>query len=285
MTAFEDGQHSAVIENVRRYYHKSESRIGYMVLLGGTKHFGYYRPGDNPLAMRAALRRMEEELAGRLDLPAGARVLDAGCGMGDTANGLAQRHGLRVTGIDILDFNLRTARTRAVRSGVQGLTSFVEMDYSDLGFGDGEFDGVYTLETLVHAADAEQVLREFYRVIKPGGRLVLFEYSHVPDRMMSRRARRVIGQINDWAAMPSLERFEHGVLESMVEKAGFTDVTSEDVATRIAPMLRIFAIAGLLPYALCTLVGKKRKATNAMSGVELHRYRHYFRYNLIVARR
>ena len=37
------------LAEVSRYYHRRESRLGYDLLLGGTKHFGYYRPGDSTL--------------------------------------------------------------------------------------------------------------------------------------------------------------------------------------------------------------------------------------------
>jgi hypothetical protein len=62
------------------YYRRPESRVTYALLLGGTRHFGWYPPGSEDLPMRVALRLMEDRLGRALDLPAGAVVLDAGCG-------------------------------------------------------------------------------------------------------------------------------------------------------------------------------------------------------------
>lgn len=73
------------------YYDTLESRIGYKLFLGGTRHFGYYDPGTIwPFPLTPALRRMEDYLYTSLDLPEGAKVLDAGCGVGHVARHLAQ---------------------------------------------------------------------------------------------------------------------------------------------------------------------------------------------------
>ena len=69
-------------QQVIAYYRRLESRLGYTLLLGGTKHFGWYPPGSERLPMRAALTLMEDRLGRALDLPRAALVLDAGCGRG-----------------------------------------------------------------------------------------------------------------------------------------------------------------------------------------------------------
>jgi hypothetical protein len=53
------------------YYSKPESRLSYRLLLGGTKHFGYYPDGAGGLSMATAMRRMEDKLGATLDLPPG----------------------------------------------------------------------------------------------------------------------------------------------------------------------------------------------------------------------
>jgi hypothetical protein len=80
------------------YYHKPESRLSYRLLLGGTKHYGFYPAGSRRLSMARAMRLMEDKLGVTLDLPPGSRVLDAGCGQGDVAVRLATRFDLEVDG-------------------------------------------------------------------------------------------------------------------------------------------------------------------------------------------
>jgi sterol 24-C-methyltransferase len=262
------------------YYNKTESRIGYDLFLRGGKHFGLYRPGDVPWNWQAAMRRMENKLAMELDLRPGARVLDAGCGVGEVSDHLAREYGLIVTGIDILDFNIQEAEKRAKRLGLEQKVSFKEMSYAELDFPDETFDGVFTMETLVHATDAEGVLQQFKRVLTKGGRLVLFEYSRTPERNMPKRAAQAFRQVKVVAAMPSFQRFDHGVLEELLENVGFTSVTVEDITTQMLPMLHCFELIARLPYAIALRLHREDELINAMSAVEFWRYREYFRYNI-----
>lgn len=271
--------------DVVRYYNKTESRVGYDLFLHGTKHFGFYRPGDSPWKWQPALRRMEDKLAQELALPAGAHALDAGCGVADVASRLASAHGLNIAGIDILDFNIEEARKRIKRRRLDGRVSVFNMNYAALMFSGESFDGVYTLETLVHAADAEAVLAEFYRVLRPGGHLTLFEYSRDPEGDMSSQAAEAFRFVNEYAAMPSFQRFEHGLLERLLEKTGFDSVTVEDVTVNILPMVRCFSLLGAIPYGAARALNRPEKAVNAMSAVEFWRYRQHFRYNIYTARK
>jgi len=272
-------------DDVIRYYHMTESRLGYDLFLRGTKHFGLYRPGDFAWNWPAALRRMEDKLADELSLPTGAEVLDAGCGIGEVAFRLATTRGYRVTGIDILDFNIKDARRRAKHRGLADRVRFRLMSYASLDFPAETFDGVYTMETLVHAADARVVLNEFYRVLKPGGKIVLFEYSHEADRNIPPRAAAAFRKVNEVAAMPSNARFEHGVLELLLKETGFQSITVEDITAQMLPMVRCFALLGTVPYAVARFFKFTEKAINAMSAVEFWRYRRYFRYNVYTAKK
>lgn len=281
----EDSVQDTQLERVRRYYDRTESRIGYSYLLGGTKHFGWYDSGDPKWQFKAAMRRTEDQLARRLDLPADALVLDAGCGTGAVARALATRHGLRVSGIDILDWNIVEAVKKSDVEALLERTDFSVGDYHQLEFPDARFDGVYTMETLVHSHDAERVLGEFFRVLKPGGQLALFEYSRNPQDEVPPAAWKVVEQVCDQGAMPSWKRFEHGVLDTLVAGAGFEAVATEDVTARVLPMLAAFASLGKIPYWVGRRIGKVEKMVNAMSGVEMYRHRSTWRYNIITARK
>jgi sterol 24-C-methyltransferase len=268
---------------VIHYFKMMESRLGYDLLLGGTKHFGLYCPGDSAWNWQAALRRMEDKLGKELALPEESRVLDAGCGVGDVASYLAQHYGLYVCGIDILDFNITAANRRAIRRGVPDRVDFRRMSYADLDFQDETFDGCYTMETLVHAADAEVVVQEFYRVLKPGARLVLFEYSREAEQHMPPRAAAVFRRVSEVAAMPSYQRFEHGVLEQLMEQAGFAAINVEDITAGMLPMLKCFAMIAKVPYEIAKALRREEEVINAMSAVEFWRYRQYLRYNVYTA--
>ncbi len=273
-------------ENVKAYYHTKESRIGYMLVLRGTKHFGFYDEHDPSYRFSAALRKMERKVGEALNLPRGAVILDAGCGMGVVSSNLARWFGYKITGIDILDFNIEAAKKRAATSENQNLSlTYIEMDYHHLSFSDQKFDGVYTTETFVHANDPQQVLKEFHRVLKPNGRLVQLEYSHDPYSTMSSYDSDAFQFINKYAAMPTFNLLEHGVHAKMLEAAGFRIISSTNHAKNIEPMLRWFMLLAYLPVKIIRVLGVEKKFVNAIAAVDLWRMRNKMHINIIVAQK
>lgn len=271
------------LRKVHRYYDRSESRIGYRFLLGGTKHFGFYEPGLSMWRFSRAMRTSEDRLAAELSLPAGSCVLDAGCGVGNVARALAVRHGLDVTGIDVLEFNLAEARRRSQAAKLDARTRFEVGDYHQLGFADSSFHGLYTMETFVHSADPKSALAEFHRVLKPGGRLVMFEYSRTPEAELSQVSNAALQRVCDEAAMPAWLQLNHGTLDTMLGDHGFTVEHSLDVTEQMMPMLTAFRLLGAFPYWVGRITGLEEKVVNAMSACEMYAHREAWRYNIHVA--
>lgn len=266
------------IEEILDYYHSKESRWGYKLVLGGVKHFGYYPEGSSKTSMRKAMQNMMDKVGETLNLPKGSRVLDAGCGEGATADHLVQKYHLKVEGVDLLDFNIEKAQLRASANLI-----FKVSDYSKLDYPDNYFDGIYTLETFVHSPDYKQTLQEFRRVLKKGGKLVLFEYSMPDKKNMPKREAWAFETISKGSAMHSFPHFTHGSFPNILIRAGFNNVEVKDITERIVPMLRRFWLMGIIPYQIVKLFGKEKKFVNTTSGVELYRYRHDFRYNIVTA--
>lgn len=252
--------------SLQTYYGSLESRIGYRLLLGGTRHFGYYDVATYwPFPIGKALRAMEDHLLDSLQLGAGAEVLDAGCGVGHVAIHLARR-GLRVQGIDVVDHHLQKARRNVKRQRLDGVISLRKMDYHHLGgFADQCLDGVYTMETFVHATDPEAALAEFFRVLKPGGTIALYEYDHVKLDTAPKELKDTMDQVNRYAAMPAHALFDEGVLPRMLEDAGFIGVKVDDLTPNIKPMLRLFFVLACLPYLLIRLFGLQAWFVNTVA--------------------
>jgi sterol 24-C-methyltransferase len=278
--------HTAQLEDVDHYYNRRESRWGYRLILKGRRHYGYY-PDGSYIPIARAHDAMEVRLARALGLGSGALVLDAGAGEGRVALHLAREFGFRVRGLDINQASVKVAQALARREPSLDV-AFTRGDFSASGLPGENFDGVFTMETLVHAPDFRATLREFLRVLVPGGRLVLLEYSINPATTQSQSQRRLWSAIARGSGMHSLMSFEHGRLKRAVEEAGFVDVVSEDITTFTLPMLRMFYWLGWLPYQFVKLFRAEERFPNTAAAGGVYRdviKEQAWRYNVVTARR
>ncbi len=106
-------------------------------------------------------------------LPRGARVLEVGCGTGAVTRVLATWPGVgEAIGVD--PSPVFVARARELADGLTTIT-FEEADARSLPFAGNTLDAVVFHTTLCHVPDPEVALREAVRVLRPSGRLVIFE--------------------------------------------------------------------------------------------------------------
>lgn len=279
-------QHTHKLQKVIKYFNTVESKWGYTLLLKGTKHFGFYPKGKEKISMSDAQKLMEDKLAEKLDLPANSLVLDAGSGEGNVAINLAEKYGLHIYGVDLLDFAVSNALSKSKKLNLQDKVKFKVGDYTKLDFHDKTFDGVYTMETLVHVPDYKKALKEFYRVLKPNGKLVLFEYSVASRSSCTPKELEIADMINQEGAMHSLPHFIHGKFPQILSGVGFKNITVENATTHVIPMLKIFYLIAYVPYIFIKFLGLQRKfinATSAVEGYRIIRNADVWRYNIISA--
>lgn len=278
-------QHEHRLKKVIKYFNTKESKWGYTLLLKGTKHFGYYPKGKEKISMAQAQRLMEDKLAERLDLPPNSLVLDAGSGEGNVAINLVKKYGLRIYGVDLLDFAVSKAIAKSKELSLQNKVKFKLGDYTKLNFPANTFDGIYTMETLVHVPDYKKALLEFNRVLKPNGKLVLFEYSMASRKKFTPKELKIADMVNGESGMHSLPHFVHGKFPQILKNAGFENVAVKDITSHILPMLRKFYLIAYIPYIFIQLLGLQRKFINTTFSVEGYRSSRsdFFRYNIISA--
>jgi sarcosine/dimethylglycine N-methyltransferase len=108
-------------------------------------------------------------LASAGDIRRGHTVLDVCCGLGGPARWLAYKIGCKVTGLDLTQSRIVSARRLTHRVEMSHLVDFVQGDAMDMPLPDAKYDRVYGQEAWVHIPDKARLLSECRRVIKPGG--------------------------------------------------------------------------------------------------------------------
>lgn len=173
--------------------------------------------------MAPSLHPIATEVVRRADLRANDRVIDVGTGTGHAA-ALAGGAGREVHGIDAAPGMLAIAR-REVPD-----VEFAEMDFATLGYPDARFDAVIAVHALLFATDQVAVLREWRRVVVPGGRLSLSVPG--PDAVAPTA---IYADVYGRHGIDTSDRYP--TPESLAERAaeaGWTDVTvTADATTAI----------------------------------------------------
>lgn len=138
-----------------------------------------------------------------INLPNGAEVLDAGCGTGVITQLIAQRSEIsRMHGLDPSPVLLERARKRFSKDPNLELK---QGDARDLPFDENRFDAVFFHTVLCHVPNPEKALMEAWRVLKPGGKLAVFDGDYatstvsvgVNDPLQSAVDSAMAGLVND----------------------------------------------------------------------------------------
>jgi SAM-dependent methyltransferase len=167
-----------------------------------------------------------------LALRPGSTVLDVACGSGGPDLYLARTTGARVVGIDVNAHAIETANERARRAGLAALARFEQADAArPLPFEDATFDAVVCIDAINHLADRSAVLREWHRVLRPGGSILFTDPIVVTGLLAS----------EEIALRASFGFFVFAVRdedERLIRAAGFDLVRYEDSTENVVRVAR-----------------------------------------------
>ncbi len=163
-------------QDVVKYYDLTEGHMRMFWKLNEAMglHYGIWDESTKSLANSIInTNKIMAEMAG---IGAGHKVMDAGCGVGGSSIYLAKNKGASCTGITLSAKQVESAQRYAKKNGVEDKVVFEVKDYTETGYDDNSFDFCWALESMGTASDKSLVLKELYRVLRPGGKLVICDW-------------------------------------------------------------------------------------------------------------
>jgi SAM-dependent methyltransferase len=152
-----------------------------------------------------------------------SHVLEVGSGSGGPAVYLAAARGCRVSGVDINEHGVRNGERLAAAKGVADRVTFGVADASKpLPFPPAAFDAVLSNDAMCHLSNRLEVLTDWHRVLRPGGRM-LFTDAMIVTGLVTQEELAVRSSIG-WYVFAA-----PGENERLIARAGFTLLSSEDV--------------------------------------------------------
>ena len=162
-------------QNIIDYYHSTENSYidGWDLNNSYAMHYGYW--DFKVSSFPESLQRMNEMMMETVQINSNDHVLDSGCGIGGTSIFIAQRTNCKVFGISLSKRQIEKAQQLAKLKAVDTLCTFEVQDFCSTSFPNAHFDVVLACESVCHAYNKKQFIEEAFRVLKPGGRLIIVD--------------------------------------------------------------------------------------------------------------
>jgi tocopherol O-methyltransferase len=213
-------------------------------------HHGYYGPrGQRQVDHRRAQIDMIDELLRWGGAPEKVeRFLDAGCGVGGSSRVLAIRYpGSTGLGVTLSPVQAENGRHFNEDAGLGDRLAIKAQDVYTLNpEKDGTFDLIWSMESAEHMEDKAALFRLFFRLLRPGGRLLMATWCHRPEPpRLTTDDRRTLAKICQLYHLPPLVSVP--VLAKAATESGFVEVETDDWSAAVEPFWGAVIRSGLDP--------------------------------------
>ncbi|NOR79550.1 MAG: methyltransferase domain-containing protein, partial [Methyloprofundus sp.] len=193
-------------------------------------HYGYW--DENTQSHTQSLLNKNQKLYEAADIKSSDYVLDAGCGIGGSSIWMAKHHANRLKAITISAKQAYYAGRHAKRHGVAEQVDFEVSDFCQTPYADETFDIVWGLESVCHALNKADFIREAFRVLKKGGRLVVCDGFLMQREIADEDWPAMVDCLDGWAVPNLCLRDE---FEQLLSEQGFTNIKYDDITEQTLP--------------------------------------------------
>lgn len=221
--------------DVAEYY--NQTQFDYRAVWGNNdsnaKHFGFY--DKNHTVHADALLNTNKILSNWAKVQSGDQILDAGCGQGGSSFWLAANKGAQCTGISLEDKHINMCKEKAVELNLTDLTNFVVADFTKTPFDDNAFDVFWAIESQCHAFSKADFYKEAFRVLKPGGRLIVADYIRAKRPLELHDEKLLMKWVNNWI-IPDINSEKEHLAD--LDASGFKKATMTNVNKYVSVSLK-----------------------------------------------
>ncbi len=183
------------------------------------------------------------------------KVLDAGCGIGGSSLWIAKNIGAKVIGITISRKQLEKAKELAKRFNLDELVEFYEKDFINTGFENESFDVIWAIESVCHAQNKSDFLKEAYRLLKKEGRIIIAD-GYLENYPKNEYEKEKLKSFLDGLAVPNLATIQQ--FKELMEIIGFKNIQVWDKTNKIMPSAEKIYKMSRWSYPLSKITQKLR---------------------------
>ncbi|OKH54961.1 SAM-dependent methyltransferase [Calothrix sp. HK-06] len=252
---------ATLYQQIQQFYDASSGL--WEEIWGEHMHHGYYgADGTEKKERRQAQIDLIEEVLRWAKIEQASHILDVGCGIGGSSLYLAGKYNASATGITLSPVQVIRAKQRAAEFGLSERANFQVADALNMPFADNSFDLIWSLESGEHMPDKVKFLQECYRVLKPGGTIIVVTWCHRPlDTPLTSEEQKHLEEIYRVYCLPyviSLPQYEE-----IARQLPLHDLRTADWSTAVAPFWNVVidsafnlqALWGLLRSGWTTIQG------------------------------
>ncbi len=241
-------------ENIINYYNscKKDYQLLWKLDRLWAMHYAYL-PADHKFTFHLAsgIKEMNDQIAKRSSINKNSKVLDVGCGYGGTALHIAKKVGCQVTGITLVEEQAKTGNENIKKEKLDDKVKLLVGDYHHTNFPDNSFDMIYGLEAVCYA-DEDKFLKEMYRLLKPGGEIIIIDAFRI-DRKYNEEEALLMKKWADGFAYKELKNVTKFIKKA--EKIGFKNGKFDNTTKNILVTSKLLFLAHY-PAKIVNFIGR-----------------------------